>query len=64
MNTKKLIATTKAIFAVDKGLFAMEESNQEALIDRAKCTRTARRDEYSSEIERLSAPAPMVSAST
>ena len=42
----------------------MNESNREALLNRAKCTKAGRRDEYHSEMERLFAPAPLVSVGT
>jgi len=37
---------------------------QEALIHRAECSRAARRGKYSSEMERLSAPVPLIAAGT
>ncbi len=37
---------------------------QEALIHRSECSRAARRGKYNSEMERLSAPAPLVAAGT
>jgi fructose-bisphosphate aldolase class I len=37
---------------------------QDALIQRAECSRAARRGEYNSEMERLSAQASLVAAGT